>query len=104
MTDQITQSEKTSAVDHDVNEDLAQTSVQTAPETATSLNEPEMRRILTSSFIGTAIEYYDFILYATAASIVFNQVFFAGLDPAVATFASFGTLAAGYVARPFCDC
>src|SRR5690625_4202974 len=70
-------------------------------KTATSLNEPEMRRILTSSFIGTAIEYYDFILYATAASIVFNQVFFTGLDPAVATFASFATLAAGYVARPF---
>src|SRR5699024_7054934 len=71
------------------------------PDTAVSLNEPEMRRILTSSFIGTAIEYYDFILYATAASIVFNQVFFTGLDPAVATFASFATLAAGYVARPF---
>jgi len=70
-------------------------------KTATSLNEPEMRRILTSSFIGTAIEYYDFILYATAASVVFNQVFFIGLEPAVATFASFATLAAGYVARPF---
>src|SRR5699024_9684102 len=70
-------------------------------KTATSLNEPEMRRILTSSFIGTAIEYYDFILYATAASVVFNQVFFIGLEPAVATLASFATLAAGYVARPF---
>lgn len=69
-------------------------------ETATSLNTKDMRRILSSSFIGTAIEYYDFILYATAASVVFNQVFFNGLDPAVAMFASFGTLAAGYVARP----
>ncbi|NUL47253.1 MHS family MFS transporter [Cellulosimicrobium funkei] len=68
--------------------------------TATSLNDKDMRRILSSSFIGTAIEYYDFILYATAASVVFNQVFFSGLDPAVAMFASFGTLAAGYVARP----
>lgn len=68
--------------------------------TATSLNSKDMRRILSSSFIGTAIEYYDFILYATAASVVFNQVFFSGLDPAVALFASFGTLAAGYLARP----
>ncbi|WP_313822160.1 MFS transporter [Citricoccus sp.] len=68
--------------------------------TATSLNDKDMRRILSSSFIGTAIEYYDFILYATAASVVFNQVFFNGLDPAVAMFASFGTLAAGYLARP----
>lgn len=60
----------------------------------------EMRRILFSSFLGTAVEYYDFILYATAAGLVFNQVFFAGLDPAMALFVSFGTLAVGYVARP----
>ncbi|MGD6980741.1 MULTISPECIES: MFS transporter [Citricoccus] len=60
----------------------------------------DMRRILFSSFLGTAVEYYDFILYATAAGIVFNQVFFSGLDPAAALFVSFGTLAAGYVARP----
>ncbi|QCU79490.1 MFS transporter [Citricoccus sp. SGAir0253] len=59
-----------------------------------------MRRILGSSFVGSAIEYYDFILYATAAAIVFNHVFFAGLGEGVALFASFGTLAAGYVARP----
>lgn len=60
----------------------------------------EMRRILLSSFLGTAVEYYDFILYATAAGIVFNQVFFAGMDPQAAIFVSFGTLAVGYVARP----
>ncbi|NKX54291.1 MHS family MFS transporter [Arthrobacter sp. E918] len=59
-----------------------------------------MRRILSSSFIGSAIEYYDFILYATAASIVFNKVFFADLGPGFALFASFATLATGYVARP----
>ncbi|MGW2342063.1 MFS transporter [Streptomyces sp. NPDC001661] len=59
-----------------------------------------MARILTSSALGTAIEYYDFILYATAASIVFNKVFFTGLGPGTALFLSFGTLAAGYVARP----
>ena len=59
-----------------------------------------MRRILASSFIGSAIEFYDFILYATAASLVFNKVFFTNLDPAVAIFASFATLAVGYLARP----
>ena len=63
-------------------------------------NPKEMRRILFSSFLGTAVEYYDFILYATAAGIVFNQVFFAGLDPNAALFVSFGTLAVGYIARP----
>lgn len=71
-----------------------------APHLQESLRTTEMRRILASSFVGSAIEYYDFILYATAASIVFNKVFFANLDPATAIFASFATLAVGYVARP----
>lgn len=66
----------------------------------TSLRTPEMRRILASSFIGSAIEFYDFILYATASSIVFAQLFFAGLGPGLSLFASFSTLAAGYLARP----
>ncbi|WP_427005233.1 MFS transporter [Pseudarthrobacter sp. H2] len=67
---------------------------------AGSMNTKDMRRILASSFIGSAIEYYDFILYATAASIVFNKVFFANLEPGVAIFASFATLAVGYLSRP----
>ena len=72
-----------------------------SPEVAVpSLNSPHMRRILASSFIGSAIEFYDFILYATAASLVFNKVFFVNLPPAVALFASFATLAVGYLARP----
>ncbi len=73
----------------------------TAPAVAeTSLNTPHMRRILASSFVGSAVEYYDFLLYATAAAVVFNKVFFVNLDAGWATFASFGTLAAGYAARP----
>jgi len=60
----------------------------------------DLRRIQFSSFLGTAIEYYDFILYATAAAIVFNRIFFVGLDDSVALILSFATLAAGYVARP----
>ena len=59
----------------------------------TSLKTPEMRRILTSSFVGSAIEFYDFILYATASSIVFANLFFAGLGPGLSLFASFSTLA-----------
>ncbi|WP_111466989.1 MFS transporter [Microbacterium suaedae] len=75
-------------------------SADTATVVATSLNTPQMRRILSSSFIGTAIEYYDFILYAVASSVVFNRVFFENLPDAVAIFASFATLAAGYIVRP----
>src|SRR5271154_1573132 len=49
----------------------------------------------------TSIEWYDFFLYGTAAALVFPTVFFAGtLPPAVALIASFGTFAAGFVARP----
>src|SRR6185312_8953757 len=70
------------------------------PLVVPSLNTPQMRRILSSSFMGSAIEFYDFILYATAASLVFNKVFFVGLTPSVAIFASFATLAVGYLARP----
>jgi MFS family permease len=57
------------------------------------------RRALWSSYLGSAIEYYDFLLYGIAAALVFPKVFFA-MDPAMATLASFATLAVGYVARP----
>ena len=60
----------------------------------------QRRRAVLSSYLGSMIEYYDFLLYATASAVVFNQVFFSDLDPLVGTVAAFGTLAAGYVARP----
>ncbi|MFC9247581.1 MFS transporter [Streptomyces sp. NPDC057136] len=60
----------------------------------------QLRRAVTGSFIGSVIEYYDFLLYATASAVVFNKVFFSSLDPLAGTVASLGTFAAGYVARP----
>ncbi|KXX60072.1 MFS transporter [Rhodococcus sp. LB1] len=60
----------------------------------------QRRRVYIASAIGSTIEYYDFLIYATAASLVFAPVFFAGSSPAVALIASFGTLAVGYLARP----
>jgi MFS family permease len=59
-----------------------------------------MRRVLFSSFLGSAVEFYDFLLYGTAAALVFGQLFFSDLTPVVATIASFGTLAVGYIVRP----
>lgn len=64
------------------------------------VDKRELRRILASSFLGSMVEFYDFLLYASAAAIVFHEVFFSGLPHGVAVFASFGTLAAGYIARP----
>ncbi|HEY8342805.1 MAG TPA: MFS transporter [Calditerricola sp.] len=53
-----------------------------------------------SSFIGTAVEWYDFFLYGTAAALVFPQLFFPHSDPLVGTLQSFATFAIGFVARP----
>jgi MFS family permease len=60
----------------------------------------ELRRVLFSSYLGTTIEFYDFLLYGTAAAVVFPTVFFSGLDEFTAVLFSFGTFAAGYLARP----
>ncbi|GAA1506672.1 MFS transporter [Sphaerisporangium rubeum] len=60
----------------------------------------QLRRAVTSSFLGSVVEYYDFLLYATASAVVFSKVFFSTLDPLNATLASFGTFATGYLARP----
>jgi metabolite-proton symporter len=58
------------------------------------------RRVAAATFIGTAIEWYDFFIYGSAAAIVFGPQFFSNLSPSVALFASFGTFAAGFIARP----
>jgi len=73
-----------------------------ATQTQTAALDPTMvRRVLISSVVGTAIEWYDFFLYATASALVFAQLFFPKFDPTVGTIAAFGTFAIGYLARPF---
>ncbi len=57
-------------------------------------------QVVGASFIGTAIEWYDFFLYGTAAALVFPKLFFPSADPYVGTMAAFGTYAVGFVARP----
>ncbi|MGM4917328.1 MFS transporter [Tardiphaga sp. 813_E8_N1_3] len=70
--------------------------------TAVSENPDDaaMRKIVWSSVIGTAVEWYDFLIYGAATALVFNKVFFAAGDPALATIAAFGTYAVGFLARP----
>lgn len=60
----------------------------------------EVRRVVQSSFLGSVLEFYDFLLYGVAAALVFGPVFFSNLPSTVATVASLGTFAAGYLARP----
>ena len=59
-----------------------------------------LRRIVWSSVIGTAVEWYDFLIYGAATALVFNKIFFAAGDAALATIAAFGTYAVGFLARP----
>lgn len=58
------------------------------------------RRIAVASFIGTAIEFYDFYIYGTAAALVFGTLFFPDLNPLAGTLAAFATFGVGFVARP----
>src|SRR6187455_3096616 len=66
-------------------------------------HEPGMsqsRKAAASGWIGSALEYYDFFIYATAASLIFPQIFFPSENPTVAIVASLATYGVGYVARP----
>ena len=57
-------------------------------------------KVLVASLIGTAIEFFDFYIYATAAVIVFPHIFFPQGDPTAATLQSLATFAIAFVARP----
>ena len=71
-----------------------------------SLNEHEphgihqTRKATASGWIGSVLEYYDFFIYATAASLIFPQLFFPSENPRVAIVASLATYGVGYIARP----
>jgi MFS family permease len=70
----------------------------------TSAREPQgkhqSKKAAASGWIGSALEYYDFFIYATAAALIFPQIFFPKGDPTTAIVASLATYGVGYVARP----
>ncbi|GAY18409.1 MFS transporter [Mycobacterium sp. shizuoka-1] len=59
-----------------------------------------LRQVALASYVGSAIEFYDFFIYGTAAALVFPTVFFPHLGHVMATVASLGTFAAAFVSRP----
>jgi MFS family permease len=58
------------------------------------------KKAAASGWIGSALEYYDFFIYAQAAALVFPTIFFPSDNPQVGIVASFATFGVGYVARP----
>lgn len=70
------------------------------PATEPHRNDAERRRAMASSFLGSTVEMYDFLLYAAAAGLVFPQMFFGNLSPLMGTTLSFAILLIGYIARP----
>ena len=61
-------------------------------------------RIAFASFIGTAIEFYDFYIYGLAVAMVIGPVFFPDSDPAVQALNAFLTFGIAFMARPLARC
>lgn len=72
----------------------------TAEHAPPVVDDATRRRVLVSSTIGTAIEWYDFYLYSTAAALVLGPLFLPTGSPVTSTLAAFATYAVGFVARP----
>jgi MFS family permease len=60
----------------------------------------QLRKAVIASTVGTAIEWYDFFLYGTAAGLVFGKLFFPNQDALTATLLAFGTYFIGFIGRP----
>ena len=65
-----------------------------------SKTSPAYRRLAVAASLGSAIEHYDFFVYAFTAPIVFDQFFFPRMDSVASTMAVYATFAIGFVARP----
>src|SRR6202051_4302208 len=72
----------------------------TATAPVAGIERTKINAIVFASCLGTIIEWYDFLIYATAAALVFNKAFFPTFDPLAGTLAALGSYAVGFLARP----
>lgn len=72
----------------------------TIESTKICVSEIDAKRIAVAAFVGTALEWYDYFLFGTAAAIVFNRLYFTTLDPVAALVAAFATFGVGFASRP----
>ncbi|BBL80413.1 MFS transporter [Rubrobacter xylanophilus] len=59
-----------------------------------------LRRVVFGALVGTALEWYDFFIYGTAAALVFGQLFFPGFSDVAGTMAAFATFGVAFLVRP----
>jgi MHS family metabolite:H+ symporter-like MFS transporter len=71
----------------------------TPPGNTVTRSTKDLTKAAVSGWLGTAMEFMDFQLYSLAAAIVFNQIFFPDVSPAIALIAAMATYGVGYVAR-----
>jgi MHS family shikimate/dehydroshikimate transporter-like MFS transporter len=72
----------------------------TATAPVVGIERAKINSIVFASCFGTIIEWYDFLIYATAAGLIFNKAFFPTFDPLAGTLAALGSYAVGFLARP----
>ena len=72
----------------------------TATAPVAGVERTGINAIVFASCLGTVIEWYDFLIYATAAALIFNKAFFPTFDPLAGTLAALGSYAVGFLARP----
>jgi MFS family permease len=70
-------------------------------QTARTVSPSTLRHVMLAAAVGSALEWYDFFIYGTAAALVFGQLFFPSYDATSGTLAAFATFAVGFIARPF---
>jgi MFS family permease len=69
-------------------------------DNASQHGPPSTGRVLAASLVGTAVEFYDFYVYATAAALVFGPLFFPKVSASAQTLSSYATFAVAFIARP----
>jgi MFS family permease len=70
------------------------------PSAGTPAQQGKPRKAALAAWIGSALEYYDFFIYGTAAALVFGKIFFPTSAPATGTLLALATFGVGYLARP----
>ena len=71
------------------------------PQGPSSTPSPALKRVIAGAITGTALEWYDFFIYGTAAALVFGDLFFPSAKEGVGTLTAFATFGAGMAVRPF---